>query len=411
MLMSSLFLLAAVATAAAAPLATAPDAWLDRPVEEVYVQKGDVLIFLPELLTQLDIPAAGIDLGFINSRNVIRKDLAPGAPNPEVVDWRPERQVGPLEMKKGTVRQALDELVRQRPELAWRNENGVLLISSSAAKGSVVQPILDCRLPEFKADKKPLDRAAAEMESAIQTIQPTIEKTVWWNMMLWRQHPVLEPRQTLSVPVTLNKNDATVHQILTDLVRQVPGAFWVAYDEGEDPVGAPGCPGVITLSRHSCFRRELSLEALIRCLDGAYAPLHGSERVGDRVDEAERELRRRFYFNAVEVRQTLLKAESLPRQMQSATEKEDLQGVMRWACSLRDVQLTGALLDLVPMIKKPDNRYKCLLGTEFTLFQEPELRPKCLALWNRLLEDEDAKVRQKAKELIGWAKDVPEAKP
>jgi hypothetical protein len=409
MLLAPLFLLAAVATATAAPTA-AMDPILDRTVEEVYVQKGDVLMFLPELLGQLDIPAAGIDLGRIYSRNIMKKDTRPGGPRPDIVDDRPERQVGPLEMKKGTVRQVLDELVRQRPELSWRNENGVLLISSSATKGSVVQPVLDCRLPEFKADTKALDQAAYEMENLIRAVQPTEERTVSW-IIQWRMNPVLMPRRPLDVPVTLDKANTPVRQLLTDMVRQVPGVFWIAYDEVDDPFGVITRFGVVTISRLGSGLRRLDLETLGRCLDETYAPLHGYEHKSFRADEAMREFRRRQHFHVNEVREALLKPNGLPHLMQSAKGDYNLQEIIRWACTLGDVQLTGALLDLVPTINKPENRYACLLGTELTRTEEPALAEKCVALWNRLLEDEDAQVRQEAKQLIEWTKEASETKP
>jgi hypothetical protein len=404
MLLAPLFLLAAVATATGTP--TAADPMLNRAVEEIFVPKCDVLTFLPELLVQLEIPAAGIDLGRIYSQNILKKDTSPGGPHPDIVDWRPERQIGPLEMKKGTVRQVLDELVRQRPELSWRNENGVLLITSTACKSSVVQPVLDCRLPEFKADKKPMDRVAAAMESPIRVLRPAEENTVTWIM-----HPVLPPRRPLDVPVTLDESNAPVRQLLSDLVRQVPGAFWIAYDEVSDPVGAGQCFGWITVSRIGSGRRALSLETLLQCLDETYAPLHGCRSMDIRVEEAERELRRRQHFHAAEVREALLKPDGLPRLMTTAKANYGLRQVVRWACTLGDVSLTQGLLDLVPTIKKPDNRYECLLGTELLGFEDTGLRPKCLALWNRLLEDEDAQVRQEAKQLIEWAKEASETKP
>jgi hypothetical protein len=401
MLLAPLLLLAAVATATASPTA-APDAWLDRPAEEVFVPKCDMLVFLPELLVQLDIPAAGIDLGRINSRLVLRKELSPAGTNTEIVDDRPERLVGPLEMKKGTVRQVLDELVRQRPELSWRNENGVLLISSSATKGSVVQPVLDCRLPEFKVDKKPLDWAAAEMEEPIRVLQPAEKKTINWIMTMWRMHPVLEPRQTLDVPVTLDNSNTPVRQLLTDMVRQVPGAFWIAYDEVNDPVGATERFGVITISRIGSDRRKLDLQTLIRCLDETYTPLHGCQRVVDRVNEAERELRRRQHFQADEVREALLKPEGLPRIVAAAKPGYMVGELMQWAWLLHDQQLTVALLELIPTIKNADRRRECLMGLWGTVIYEPELRKVYFPLWKRLAEDENLRVRQEAQKAVDY---------
>jgi hypothetical protein len=409
MLMSSLFLLAAMTTATASPVA-APVAWIDRPVEEVYVQKGDVLDFLPELLAQLDAPAAGIDLGRILSMQVLVKDTSPGGPHPNIVTKRPERQVGPLEMKNGTVRQVLNELVHQRPELAWRDDNGVLLITSTAGKNSVTQPVLDYRLAKYKVDKKPWIRALGDIEDPVHAAIPAAAETINWYDPMLRNPPVIPPRRPLDVPVTLDKVDASARQLLTDLVRQVPGGFWMAYDEADDPFGIRRSPGgYIVIGRISEARRGLSLEILVRCLDNTYAPLHGYINQRVRMDDARKELSRRFRFHPVEVVQALLKPEGLP-QMIRDQKTINAQDLVEWACGLGDESLKTAMMELIPTLKDADRRYRCFAGFSLDPRMKLDLK-RYLPFWNRMLDDPDIRVREEAQRLIGWAKEEPEAKP
>lgn len=402
---ANIVFLAALATGATA------DPMLDRTVEEVYVPQGDILTFLPELLAQLDIPAAGIDLGKIGSRNILEKDPRPGGTLADVVQWNPERQLKPLEMKRATVRQVLDELVRRRPELSWFNEVGVLLITSSADKDSLVRPALNYHVPQFKVERQPLNEAAASIEKIVTHALPATEKTVAWSMIGWRMHPVLSPRQALDVPVTLAETDVSVRHLLGDLVRQAPGAFWIAYDQLNDPYLEPRDRyGEITISRLG-GGRALDLETLVRCLDDTYAPLHGYKLMGCRMDDAKNELCRRYHFHAAEVRQALLKPDGLPGMIVAAQSDLNARELVGWACNFRDRQLTEALVALIPAIKNPDRRYECFLGfTTGTAAEESALQ-KYMPLWKRMVTDDDPRVRQAAQQMIDWAQPKPGAKP
>jgi hypothetical protein len=377
---------------------------LAREASEVFLESGDFLDRLPELVAQLEIPA-GINVGALPHEGYFVTDPKDGQLVLDCTRPRPERTTARFEFAGGAVGQALDAFCKLNPGLRWRLQGGVVVLERRTPNSANLDALLNRRIPKFECDKQPMKDAVESTGRALYEVWPSPPDEDWTWRILFTYPLLLEnaPRLPVDVPISTNLADATVRQILAEVVRQVPHTFWFAWDserEMPDPVKAVPREGIILISRTAPMRRQLDLVTLVRCLDARYEPLHGYTALLVRINNAKRELVRRWHFHPEEVRKALLADNGVTDIIRDGKLYNEAINTLDWALLLNDESLTDRLASLVLGLKDRDRRRECLI--QFSCCTGEALQPRYVPMWRELLKDDDPRVRKRAAEMIGW---------
>ncbi len=384
-----------------------------RQATEVFTRRGDVLRRLPEVIAQLGVPA-GLDLGRLPEPAWPAGELE--KPYPELVGCPDNRALRRFEFQKGTVGKALDSLCTQNPELSWRIEDGVVRIRRQP-ESKRLTAVLETRLEELPPKsillKFPsLKHASHHLEYAMERAgRPIRTGQAWqwnWDMELTARHWYFPTNQSFDDrPVTFPAEGATFADVLTAFVRQLPDSFWIARDQ-KPYAGAysgrhkPPRLGLIILASVWPGRRKLSLENLVRCLDEAYAPLHGASGPHGRLRGALCELRRRYHFHTDAVRQALVAGEAIPTMVRRANSLYAAEQ-LRWLFSLEDADLGRRAVAELKALEDPKRR--CSLMRHLPQPHEKYFETLYLPLWKELAQEDDPAVptvRKFARMVLDW---------
>ena len=397
----------AIAGAAAPSNATdTGTAILDRELREIFVpggsvlDGGDILEAVPEFVAQLSLPATCVDLGFLPPPGILveRPGKPPGL---DFTRLRRERTIQPFEQARGTVRQALDAFCRLNPSFSWRMDGGVVSLIHRGSDSTLLQTLLGARLTHFATSNEPLTKAIIDLAFAARDAASLHDDPQRWQMYYVRGVPVLPPRCALDRPVTVDLTAVTVRQVLHELLRLQPGGVLLVYDEADDrePENEARRKAEIIFTSISPERGRLPLDALVRCLDPTYEPLHGYATKTVRGEDAQRELSRRYHFHPDEVGRALMQPGGMPRIVEQAGLYEFCQRTL-WLYALNNPDLSRQTIELVLALKDRDRRYE---GVKiFSCSYTEKSKDLFLPLWKTLTNDADPRVVARARQMLEW---------
>ena len=378
---------------------------LERRASEIFVEGGDVLDFLPELVAQLEIPAA-LELGYLVPPGRLIERPGDQGPLVDLTVVPDERLIRRFEFARGTIGAALDTLCEKNPSLRWQASDGLIRIVRTGHRDAELDALLDRALHRFRVRDEPLHSALGRLTAAARLTHAGKPRATPWRWSLattGRGSPVFPPRLPMDPSVSVERAESTLRQVLDNLVRQVEGAFWVAYirKQGmpfpEPNRPDPGREGRLLVTRASPARRKLEVKILVRCLHRTYKPLHGYADVTVRIDDARRELKRRHHFHAKTVREAI-PPEQIER-LACAPNSWEAQQCLMWIFSLNDPVLSERAIGEVLALEEAERRFLLIL-----VFPPPGPNAKHVPLWRRLSEDRDPRVRKWARNLLGAAK-------
>lgn len=394
-----LMLLSVAAAAVPSNDAVAAGSVADAEVHEIFVPEGDILDIVPEFVAQLGLPAISVDLGLLLSRGVPIEGRPHSA---DVTHVRPERTVRAFEQARGTVRETLDAFCRRNPSFSWHMDAGLVSLVYRAAESPFLPTFLDARLERFAVSQQPLAKASFALEKAAEDALslPDIPGRQRWEMHSQREYPskLLTPRCLLDRPVTVDLKAVTVRQVLQEFVRLQPNGVLLIYDEDDyyESQDKSKRQAHIVLTCLSPERERLDLDTLVRCLASTYEPLHGYAAIYLRVDDAKRELSRRYHFHPAEVGRALMQPHGMPHIIKHASTGE-MKSLTLWLYLLDDPDLSEQTRELVLALKDPDRRYKGTL-----MFDNEKTKDRVLPLWTRLADDADPRVAAHARQVLKW---------
>ena len=255
---------------------------LDREVTGIYVPRLPYWEAVQELVCQLEIPA-GLSLGRLPDA------LFPGGlSDPEVVEMSQgyadlrlnpalaRALVGPIEMRKTTVRAALDRFCRDSRVFRWKMDGGVVLIEPARSK---LRPgVLFATVPVFKASEQGAadffaeERPAADIfGNLVDTAKVPPDCVLWTGIAMQGSQgdgisllPRVEPA---SWRVSGEMRDAALQDVLTRLVGGAPdrNGLWICYELPHSAGFSRKQPvSWIHLSTWSHVRRRFHTDELVR---------------------------------------------------------------------------------------------------------------------------------------------------
>lgn len=124
-----------------------------------------------------------------------------------------------------SIREALDEFVRQNPLLQWKEDGGVVRISPiSASTGSLV--LLDSSLPSFSSSGLDVTwttvLAASDFREAGFPVVGGSSRTA----AVWQTHKDMT-RHDAAISIAFDR-PASFREILDSIIKADPPAFWIA---------------------------------------------------------------------------------------------------------------------------------------------------------------------------------------
>ena len=251
------------------------DLRLDREVTSIYVPRAPYWEAVQELVCQLEIPA-GLSLGCLpatlfpgglGSSQAFRIDeMSQGYADLRINPAYEKILVGPIKMRRTTVRAALDRFCKDSRVFQWKIDGGVVLIEPVRSK---MRPhVLSANVPFFMASKR---RAADLFSEAVEAAELP-RSTVLWEEIVTKVAGMddisLPPRaETASWRISVEMRDVPLQDVLTQLVRGAPdhNGLWICYELPDAP-GFSGKQPVsrIFLSTWSPVRRKLGTDELVR---------------------------------------------------------------------------------------------------------------------------------------------------
>lgn len=395
-----------------------------KEVREIYVSRGDIRFVLPELICQLEVPAI-LDLG------ILPADLTEEG-KPDWDNWwtfdpfaigdptiHPTRIVSPYEKKKGSIGEVLKEFCELNGTFHWEIQNETVYVIRGGKKDSILVRFPTLR--EFAIKDLPIkavlwtlaDRVkrrikkspAAFKEMAIEDIE--IITYNYKPVMGWGggfNH--LWPREEMGYSVSFHRKNVTLLDILEGLIEEQRSFLVVALaDDGEEEKEASHFYEIY-VTNWSSGRRKISLRNLVVGLDDGHEKRYGYRDIRARVDDFERELRRRHHFYPEEVADEIENSKIIER----IVKYESLSRVehqLQWLISLEDKRVADLVVKNVlgcqDRKRRGDliKRASCIPGPG-----EERFGNAYMPLWKKLAdEDRDPRVRTLAKWVLEWYRD------
>lgn len=359
-------------------------------VREVFVPAGDVHYQLAELVRQLQV-RAGIDAGQIQEVDYTKAE--PGYEYTGNTPWPPGRRVKAFEFRQGTVGEALDAYCKLNPQLNWTVQRGVVLITraQNGTKPEAMRHAMEKHVEAVAVNTTALSVVLREVKALAESAwvrEPDATGTM--------SADPFAPRCPFEVNVSIRVTNATLRDVLNEVIGGVRHGYWVAY-EADLNAGGPQ----IVFSNWSPDRRDLDLPTLVQCLYADYKPLHGYAGIGVRISDAQHELRRRHHFQPRAAREVLVKKEVLADLVGRGNAANDALLRLAWLFSLNDSEVSLPVIETVLSLRDKDRRR--WLALTFPEPCAPGFAEHYLPIWKRLVSDEDPVIRKKAKRVLEWS--------
>jgi hypothetical protein len=382
---------------------------LDRQVNDVYTPAGDVVLIVPELIAQLEIPA-GLELGVYN--RMPRCD--PNDPLREFRDYDrvpPDRVVAAFERANMSVWQVLDAFCATRNDLTWERRNGIVHIMRRGQADPLLKQVLSLVLPSFKVqqladtgDANPPAVPVTDFGVVIgklgDAIEPIVEPlplgTVWCGEHA-KGEPVFSARvDFLDGQFMIDMPNVTVDSALDAIISGHATWVWLAYETGAD---GDNDDHALVVTNWSPARRNLTMAQLVANLDRDNADPTGYVDVVTRANDAQREIQRRHHYDPAAVRAALADGNAVGKMLAYANKWAGYDQI-QWLFSLHDLTLSTSIRQQVLAIADADKRWETIA----TAFPTPffhNFAQDYLPLWQDLAaNDPDPRVRREANENI-----------
>lgn len=386
-----------------------------RPVQEVFIERGDVLDAIPELIAQLEVPAV-LELGYITAPRK-GEEWSHARRWNEPVPPAPERLVREFEFRKGTIAKAFDAFCRMNSTFTWEETDGVLVLRRRENNSEFSNSVLNHGIGSFESNHERVQFPSYElrerMEEIIAHLPGKDQPNLWFfpPYLDTGEHHVYLPRTHSKYTVSVQKEDPTVREALVTLIAGQPNYFWITLHAEE--WGIPARERfVVVHTNWSPQRREWSLDQLIDCLNPDHPELYGYRNLGVRIIDARRELKRRYHFHPGSVREALLREGTIERIIQNGTAKDPhgwharrglqtLFDLLDHRISQRVIQRVLAIEELDPHDGLDGSEQRVRLINTFPRPSHPDFQSIALPVWRRLAADDpDPAIRDNAETVL-----------
>lgn len=190
------------------------------------VRENDILDHYFDAVT-ISEPSITLALTGIANENGLPIGLEVAAAQPE----SPEKEIN-LTLKNSTLRDVLNEIVKQDPRYTWTSNRGVIYVYPASDRDPLLRDLLATHLSEFTVEKDCTSYRLKDRILELPEIKAKLARAkVSPFVIAWRgaNHEKLG-----SDCFSLHVSDVTLHHLLDQIVKQSDQKFWMLNRYGKN---------------------------------------------------------------------------------------------------------------------------------------------------------------------------------